>query len=259
MGTDQKKSLEEISKGTLIIFVGMMLGDVTRYNKSNCIPRTLGPELYGVFSLGIAIISIVAAFSTFGLIGSLPRFIPFYLEKQNKNAVRSILRFSLKFVLLTSFLAGILLIIFSVNISSFFKKEALIPILIVFGITLPILIIPNILESIIRGFKGSKYKIYIFELGLRIVTLISFIPFIFLGDLFFGFLTSYVLGYLFVVVVALIIIQKKLFPFLLKKFEPVNIKKELLIFSFPLALSSLSYLFISKTDTVIVGYFLSLI
>lgn len=255
MEKNNKTSLEVISKASIIIFIGMILGTLVGLVNQIIFARILGPDLYGIFNLATSIISIFTAFCTFGIVGSLPRFIPYYLGKNDENTVSSIIKFSLKFTLLTSLLSGVILALLSPNMASFFQKELLSTVLILFGLTLPILVLPNILESIIRGFKASEYKIYIFEIGLRIVTLLIFVLFIWIGNFFYGYMAAYIGGYLAVTILALITIHKKLLPFLSKKYETINIKKELLIFSLPLALSSLSYLFISKTDTIILGYF----
>lgn len=220
--------------------------------------RFLEPAYYGILNLAISIIVIVKTFALFGLVGALPRFISYYSEKKQKDVVGSIITFSLKLVFFLGILIGITLWIFSDTISlKIFHNENLIPVLKIFAFSLPLLVLPEILGAILRAFEGTKHKVYIYDIGLRISKILIFIFFIIIGNRLLGAAIAYIGGAVIITILSLFLIQKKYFPFLSTEYRKVPIGRKLFLFSWPLALTGMTFLFISKTDIVLLGYYMS--
>lgn len=218
--------------------------------------RYLGPDYYGLFNLGLGIIMLLSTFAVFGLFGSLSRFVPYHLKRNEKEIIKASINFSLIFVMVLSCVIAALLFMFSDKISiNIFNEIRLQPVLKIFSVILPIIAVGRVLEAIIRGYKAVKYNTFIYQIGSTLIKIPIFIIFIVIGHQFFGALFSYLVGCIFCVVVPLILIRKKLFPDYLK-IDKVSVSKKLLSFSWPLALTGMVFILMSKTDTILLGYFL---
>jgi O-antigen/teichoic acid export membrane protein len=251
-----EKSIKTIAKGAGIVFAGIIIGHILGMVNQILLGRFLGVEAYGQFNLALSVVMIGKAFAVFGIPGGLSRFIPFYLEKKQRNTVRGTIRFSIGFVLTTSVILAAVAFLFSDRISiDIFHEEKLQPVLKYFVLGIPLVVLPGVLESIIRAFKAMKYKFYIHDIGMKIVKITVFIFFILLGYELLGAIAAYFAAMSFVIVASIIVIRKKLFP-VREPYKRVAIAKRLLSFSWPLGLTGLTFLFVSKTDVILLGYYL---
>ena len=107
--TELEKSLKTVAKGAGIVFFGMAIGKAFGTINQVLLARILGPEDYGLFNLGITLITIASAFALFVLRGALPTKIQYALAKRNENKIQSIVLFSLKFSGFLSVLISIIL------------------------------------------------------------------------------------------------------------------------------------------------------
>lgn len=179
------------------------------------------------------------------------------MEKGQKDTVKSTIDFGFKFVILLSIMLSILLFFISDSIASyFFKDNNLEPILKYMCLGLPLVTIPVIYQTIMRAFKAMKYNLIIFDVGTKVIRFFAFIFFVFIGYAFFGAIASYFLGMTFSIIASIYIFRKKLFP-AYAQFKRVSIGKELISFSWPLSLTGITFIIVSKTDIILLGYFLT--
>lgn len=257
MADDLEGSLKSIAQGAGIIFLGLIIGNILGILNQTLLGRFLGVDIYGTFSLALSIVTIASEIAAFGLLGSLSRFIPFHLKKGEKDIVKSSINFSLGFVLCTSILIGIVLYFFSGKLSvDIFHKNNLDPILKYFLICIPLISIATILGATIRGFKAVKYKVGINDIGMGLIKVIIFILFVGIGYQLFGAIVAYISALIFTIFASMIIFRKKLFPDH-SKYRNVSIAKNLLSFSWPLALTAITFLFAAKTDVLFIGFYLT--
>lgn len=258
MSAELDKSLITVAKGASTIFIGLIIGNVLGMINQVILARFLGPADYGILSIAISVTVIVGTFASFGLVGALPAYIPSKYEKNQNDIVRSIIIFSIKFVFLSSTIVGVILYIFSEYISNqIFHDNGLITVLKTFAICLPLLVLPNVLQSILRAFGGAEYKVYLFDVTIPLTKILIFAIFIIIGNKLFGATVAYIGGFTIAIFASIVIIQNKYFPFISLTSKNVSIGKKLLSFSWPLALTGISFLFISKTDIILLGYYLS--
>ncbi|HFE63623.1 MAG TPA: hypothetical protein ENK14_04305, partial [Caldithrix sp.] len=72
------QALKSVARGAGIFFIGIMLGRFLGYLIRMVIARLLGPEQYGLISLGISVVEISATLALFGLPTAINRYVPFY-------------------------------------------------------------------------------------------------------------------------------------------------------------------------------------
>jgi len=257
LAQDLEKSIKTIAKGAGIIFVGLIAGHLFGTINQILLGRFLGVKNYGYFNLAMSIIIIAKALSVFGLSAGISRFIPFFLEKGQIKSARNTIRFGLKFALFTSICLAIIIYIFSGKITdNFFHEKTLDPVLKFFIIGLPLIVISGILEAVIRALKALKSKVTIYDIGMKMVRISIFIPFILIGYELYGAIIAYLSAMIFTIITSIIIIRKALFPFY-PRYEKASIGKKLLSFSWPLGLTGMTFIFISKTDVILLGHYLT--
>lgn len=250
-------SLTSVARGATIIFGGMIVGSGLGVANQIILGRYLGPESYGLFNLSMSVVMIAASLSVFGLFGSLPRFIPYHLEKNEKSIVRSVIDFGSIFCLSLGILFAVVIFLVSDRLAvAVFHDADLEPVLKLFVLVIPLHGLQQVSRAAIRGFKAVKYDAIIFNIGSRIVTISVFLLSLLFIHRLYGAVIAFIAGIIVTTIVAIWLIRKRIFPDYLEHGR-VPVARRLLSFSWPLALTGFTYLFVSKTDKVLLGYFLS--
>ena len=251
---EHERAVKTVAKGAGIAFIGLFLGKLFAYLTRLFIARSLGPEAYGLISMGIAIISFLATFALLGFSPGLTRFIAFHRGKKEMGKVKGGIKSAFKISIPLSILFGALLFIFSEPVSLFFSKPELSIILKILSLSIPFYIIMYISFSTLLGFKLVKYKVYIVDIGKNLSTLIFVALLFYLGMGVFGTASGFALGFLCSSIIGIFYIRKKAGPKMKgQKIHPAA--KEILKFSIPLLLTSFSLLIMSWTDVLMLGYF----
>lgn len=257
MSNDLNRSLTSVAKGAGIIFTGMMAGNVLGMVNQIVLGRFLGPDLYGLFNLALSVVMIAATLSVFGFFGSLSRFIPYHMMLGEKNKVRSVIDFSSLFVLFNGTIFGVLLFIFSDRISiGIFDEPGLVSTLRLFAVGVPILAMQQVLRGIVRGFKEARLDALLFNVGDRVIKIGFFLVLMLFIYRLYGAVASYVAGAAVTGAASIFFITRRLFPEY-RETGKAPVAREILSFSWPLALTGFSFLFVTKTDKILLGYFLS--
>src|SRR3989338_7731637 len=80
-------ALRWIMKGAGITFIGLIVTKLLGYAYRALLARGLGPEQYGVLSLGLAIVSIVGMIALLGYNFGIERFIGYYQDKKEQQGL----------------------------------------------------------------------------------------------------------------------------------------------------------------------------
>lgn len=242
---------EEIGRSALIIFSGIVFGSVFNYITRVLIGRFYGPGEYGLISLGLAILGFATAVSHLGLRQGIARWISNYID--NKGKIKSIIISAFKISFPISIATASLVFIFSEELSSLLREPGLPPIAKIFALAVPLMIILDIFVAAIRGMQNSKYKVYSYDVAWPISKVCLVVLAVFFG------LSIETVAWFHVLAIAVaatssFYLFKKLFPWLKIKTEQFSPKK-LLVFSWPLMISSILILILSWIDTFMVSYF----
>ena len=254
-----KKSKESLTKkvlrNTFFNFLTTIIGRIGGLVFSIIVARTLFPELFGIYSLALAIILTVVTFTDLGLSATITRYLSDSLAKRRKREARSRVRFLLNFrLLLTLFFALIIFIFSNIIAISIFKKPLLILPLQLGSLYIIVASLVGFFQSVFIGLQKLKYNSIAEAISqfLRIIFVI--ILFLFLktvGMVFVALIISLFISLLFFY----LILSKKYLYLLKGKIIPVERKRLLKFFSF-LSISSISFVFFIHTDVFMLGYFL---
>jgi len=251
------RSLRLIAKSGFIVFTGLFVSKIIAYIYRIIIARHFGPEIYGMFSIGLMLIGWFYVFSMFGLSEGILRFIPQFRVKKKKNKINNLITFSLFLVTITSTIAGIFLFMSAEYISTqIFNNSQLIIFIKLFSIAVPLSAITQILISVIRAFEKIAWYSFILNIAQNLTKLFSLIILIFIFKNSIILIVSYILGILVMFLLSYYVCFFKIPEIHIKKsFKKDILNKELFNYSWPLMFSYVILSIFAWTDTFLIGFF----
>lgn len=247
--------LKKIVKGAGIAFLGLAISKLFGYIYRILIAR-VGTEEYGLFSIGIAVFSLLTTICLLGLKGGILRYVSFYKSREDYGKVKGVILFSIKTILPLSFIVGVILFIFSRQISLYiFHKEDLAVVLQILAFAIPFAAFKEIASSVFYAFQEVRYEVYSKNIVENFLKIISVFVLIILGFKVVGFAISYVFAVIFSGIMAFYFLGKKVFPLFNSTIKSIYIKKELIKFSLPLLFTTLISPLMQWIDTLMLGSF----
>jgi len=252
--------LKILAKSSFFIFIFLFISKLTFYIYRLVIARHFGPEIYGLFSIALIILSFFVALFSFGLDQGVLRFIPYYLGKKEKEKVKYLVRFSFKILFILSFFAGISLFYLSGIISTnIFHNEDLTIFLRGFSLLVPVYIFSYLLLAILRAHE--KVIWYSFNLNVlqNLVKVLAIILLIYIGFESDSITFSFFLGVLAMFLLSFYLV-KFYFNYLFKptklgKNIRATLRREFISYSWPLMFLGIFLSILSWTDSFMIGIF----
>lgn len=247
----------ELAKGAIISLFGMIFGRSLAYLYVILLAR-LGSSEYGLISLGLATTLFLATITMLGLKTVIVRYISFYQAKKNKEKIKGTILSSIKISLPTSIIFMVSLFLLSDKVSLLiFHNVRLIPILKLFSLTIPFVILSNIFLYVILSYRRIEYQVGIKEIAESIIKLILTFLFIYFGYELFGVAIAYIISIIITFLLSFYFMQKKCFNIFDKKIKTKLFGAELLMVSFPLFFADIFTLIIKWADVFLLGFFRS--
>jgi O-antigen/teichoic acid export membrane protein len=257
---EKDRYLKLLAKSSFFVFISIALSKIFSYGYKVVIARTMGVEIYGLFSLALILIGLFVTFTSLGLIDGLLRYIPYYRGKKELKKVKFLIRICFVVLLITSILSSILLFVLSEVISiHIFKEPGLIYYLKILSWVVPFAVISSMFLTIIRAFEkitAYSFLMNIFQNGLKFFLLVIFILIglktnALIFSYLFAFIGLFLVGYFF----ARTHIKKVFKEKDLKSNEKRVIFRELFLYSWPLIFVGILYSLFYWTDSLMLGYF----
>jgi O-antigen/teichoic acid export membrane protein len=249
------ESLRTIAKGAGIGFAGAMFGTVIGYLSRMVIARYLGPEDYGLISLGFAAMMIATVLSLMGLNSGVQRYVAYYRGKGDEGRIKGTIISALKITVPMSLLfMGV--VFFGADwiaIHVFHEKEFT-PVLMIFAIGIPFWTITTVFVSVSIAFQQIKYHVYTMYLFKDSVKLIAIVCFLVAGYGVIGAAIGWILAVVGMSVLSFYFLEKKAFPIFSGAVKSISMDKELYYFSFPLIFVGILSMVTGWTDTFMLGY-----
>ena len=222
------------------------------------VARLLHPELFGIYSLALSIVFIFFTFTDLGVNLALVRYVSDAIGKKNKILARSYFQYLLKFkILFTSLFAIVLFILARVLSVSLFNKPLLIIPLEIGAVYLFFLSFLDFITGIFYSVKQVKYNALregIFQV-LRLIIAPVFILLFISQYKVFGVFLSMILASILSLITLLFIVNKKYGFFFHGKVIPIDTKR-VMKYVLLLTITSLSAVFLTYIDTIMLGIFL---
>jgi O-antigen/teichoic acid export membrane protein len=247
------RALQGIARGTGIIFFGTIISLIFGFITRVVVARHFLPSDYGIYAISLTILNIAVVIATVGIPAGLPREIAYNLEKDRKK-VEQIKSSSFFLVLLTSIALFSLMFLGVGKIAEIFDEESLDYSLRLMAIALPFMSISGVIIAISRGFGRVKEQLYFQNLLNPFLFLSSVIVIVATSSQFITIFYAYVLA---VTLTSLILLSYSLRIDVLKITLNIDlgVVKKLVVFSFPLFISSVLTFLVTWADTLMLGYF----
>lgn len=245
----EEKDLTTLVTSASLVLIGSIVGSLSKVIERIIIARALTPSAYGDISLALAMLSLGTTISLIGFNQGVPRYISRFTSNRD---IRGIWITSLMICIpFTVVLVLTLLVNIEQIVEAFFETGASKQLVVLFVLCIPFVTGLEIGIGSIRGLENTLFRTYVRDLfypGFRIILVISLL------SIGFGVLAA---GYAYLVTA---IIAVLLAHVLLNRLVPLvgqfnTHSKRLLTFSVPLVLSSVLGLLLTRTDTLLVGYF----
>ena len=252
------QGLKLLAKSSVIVFIGLFLSKVLFYFYRFIIARSLGAEVYGLFSIAIIILLLVTSFFSAGINQGILRFIPLYSVKKEK--VKYLFRFLLISLIISSIIGGFLLFLLSNIISEgIFHNPGLVIFLKIFIFLIPIYILSDFFLAIIRAYQEISWYSFIYNILQNVVKVILLLVLIYFGFKTNSVIYSYLIGVLIMLIVAYLFCRykfKELFKSSkIKEKEKAVIKREFFSYTWPVMFFGLLNIILYWTDSFFIGYF----
>lgn len=256
---EEKGIIKKIIKGGGFTFAGKILGGGLIYVSHLITAWILGAENFGLFFLGLAIISLCGNVARCGMDYAAVKYVAIYHREGDKNRLKGLLLQAFFIPIVTSIILSGIIFVSSHYVSShILNKPELTSILKVLLLSLPVLLFMNITAFATTGIKTMKYLVLITNLFQPSVNILLICAFFFgLGYKLNGVLFSYPIS-MFLAALLSSYYLIKLFPEIIdKKIKSVFETKTLLKFSLPISLAGFLAIIIFYIDTIMLGYWKS--
>ncbi|MBP2029950.1 O-antigen/teichoic acid export membrane protein [Methanohalophilus levihalophilus] len=249
-------SLKTIIRGSGIGFIGVFFGTFIGYISRMLIAQFLGPDGYGLISLGYSVMMISATISLMGLSTGVQRYIAYYSGKGDERRLKGTIVSSLKIIVpMSIFSMGVVLVGSDWISSNIFHEDNLKPVLIVFSIGIPFWTLSTFFNSIYIGFHQIKYQVYTMYLFKDSAKLLMILILLLLGYDVLGAAIGWIIAVIGMTILSFYFLTKKVLSPSIEKVKAISVDKELYYFSFPLIFAGLASLITGWTDTFMLGYF----
>lgn len=250
-------SLNLLVKSSVFVLIGILISKVLAYTFRIVIARYYGPEVYGLYLLGLSTVLWVATIAALGLPEGVVRFVSLYRGKNEVDKIRLVLRRSILVMIFLGFILGILLFYLSDFIAvALFDSPELSIYLKIFSLSIPFGLISNVLLSSLRAFEKIGWYSFIFNILHNVVMVLTLVYLIFIGFSGVSTVISFVASSCAMVIAGVIVARvylKKYFSRPQKSEKGVI--RDLFSYSLPLLFSGIVGSFLVLIDVFFIGYF----
>jgi len=255
------KGLKVLIKSSMIVFIGIFISKIFTYLYRIVVARSFGPEIYGIFALGLVFFGFSSGMASFGIWDGIVRFIPIYRAKKEKENIRYLIKFSKKILLFSGIVFGAILFFASEYIvQTFFHDDRLVLFLKIFAILIPIQIFSGMYFGIMRAYEkisANSFGVNILQSTIKFLFLLLLI---FIGmESIFAITSSYFIGILGGLIFSYLYCRIKLKNIFGKTSLPKNsrskIGKDLFSYSWPLIIFALITNLAFWIDSLLIGFF----
>jgi O-antigen/teichoic acid export membrane protein len=257
---NKNSSLQKVAKGSAILYLGLLISALLIFIGRLIIIRFWSQSDYGVFSLALIILTVVSLLATLGMKDGAIRLIAYTRGKKDYKKIPELISSIIILSIVASIILGGLLFFLSEFLANnVFNDVALITPLKVCAIAVPFYTLIDILVSLFRGFNQVKPTVYFHHILINLLFPIFLVFVIFYDRTAINIYYSYIATLIVVSILLLIYVYKQTTPSELFSIKSAfgSTAKKLVTFSLPLLGSTIFFLMVIWTDTLVLGAFRS--
>ena len=175
-----------------IVGAGTIIGNVFKYGNNFMIQRAFGPGLYGLYTLGYAIVTLVLSIFNLGLDDAMVRYTSIYRGKKQPQLLRGLAIFCTAIVGVAGMLGAIFVFYLTPYIATVRHSSEIVPMLLIMIPIIPLTCMQVVWSAGLQGFKAFKWRVLTQRLLIPGVLLVLLVPVL----IFFHDITSVALALL---------------------------------------------------------------
>jgi O-antigen/teichoic acid export membrane protein len=158
-----------------LIALGNIAGNIFKYANNLLIQRGFGAGPYGLYSLGLSMVTLFVSVFNLGLDDAMVRYVSIYRGKKQSNLLRGLALFCTTLTTVGGILGGLLMLFIAPSLASIRHAPDVVPLLLLMAPLIPLLSVQGLWSSGLQGFKAFKSRILLQRLiipGLLTVLLV---------------------------------------------------------------------------------------
>lgn len=161
-GQDTPMMQSEISgaaSSASIVGVGTVAGNLFRYGNNLLIQRGFGPGGFGLYTLGMSIINLVASIFNLGLDDAMVRYVSIYRGKKQPHLLRGVTVFCTTLVGVTGILGAFFVLFFAPYLATIKQSPTLMPLLQMMVPIIPLTCMQAVWSAGLQGFRAFQWRV----------------------------------------------------------------------------------------------------
>ena len=244
---------KEIVRGTSWSFLAQVISFGFGFVVSVLLARWLGPESYGLIPLTTTIIAVFSIFADFGIGDSSSKYISEY-RARDIRVIKSIVKDGFILKLIFGSVVSVICFFSAGLIAEFMNIPRLQPLLQVSSIMLFFMSFLGFFNAVFQAFQKLEFTT-LTSFFQNIIKLVASLGLVYLGYGVIGAIVGYTIASIITALLALIIVFFKFYNRLPVSSSNKSMRKDVLKYSMPLAITSISYFIYIQSDILMLGYF----
>lgn len=245
----------KVARGAGISTAGQGVGRVLGYVTQSALARTLGKEFFGLYTLGVGVVTAANIISQFGLDNGAVRYISHYRAQNDSARVRGTILQTIGITFVISLVVALVMFFGASEIANLYSKPKLEPVVAAFGFALPFFAVMSIIVWATQGFQTVTYATYTQQILRPLIYFLFVAGLFFVGANLVSVIAAYAISMAIGVLIGLFFLRK-LFPPLLNPTSPAKFEtKALFSVSIPMSISRATQYANNWTAILVLGFF----
>lgn len=246
--------LGKVAKGGALVLLGLVSFKALTFLKQLAIIRMLSPSDYGLYSLGMTVMSVLMVFGGLGLYSGTQRYIAYFRAQGDEERMRGVIVSTLWLVITSATILTVLSVFMAKPFAQLFHKQQMEQVLLLFTPLVPLSLGLQTMSSFFLGFHRTSFHTLFENIGLSSISLLTVIFFLLARKTLPSALLAQVAAHTAVFLLGVAYTLKYL-GFRIRGSGRILMTRKLLAFSFPLMAASALTFLMAQTDTLMLGYY----
>jgi O-antigen/teichoic acid export membrane protein len=156
-----KAEVSGAASGAAMIGTGSIIGNILKYTNNLLIQRGFGAGPYGLYALGMSIVTLAISIFNLGLDDAMVRYVSIYRGKNQASLLRGLTLFCTALAGVAGILGTLLVVFFAPTLVAIRHAPTMLPILLLMAPLIALSSMQNIWTGGMQGFKAFKWRILV--------------------------------------------------------------------------------------------------
>src|SRR5579884_2752881 len=175
-----KSELSEAASSAGYVSIGNIGGTVLKYGSNLVIQRSFGAAGFGLYSLSLSLITLMAAIFHLGLDDAMVRYVSIYRAKKQASSLRGLAIFCSSAVATSGIIGAVLVFFLAPWLAAIRHSPDIVPLLQVMTPMVPLMTMQTIWINGLQGFKEFRWRVLLQRILMPIVLIVLLLATVFL-------------------------------------------------------------------------------